>query len=268
MDGWPHAGRSLGRVVAGRIDQGRLAIPKEPIKFQFEKLNPVTQFKEKYLSASPFVELGKGLIKLFIIGWLVWLAIRDRLGIFSLVDDADAGETLRTYEEIAYIVLTRAIPIAFFVAVLDYAYQWYKTRQQMMMTREEVKEEQKQSEGDPHMKAARRQRAMQIAMAQTLRKIPEADVVITNPTHYAVALRYRKGEAPAPVVIAKGVDHLAQRIKAEALRLDIPLVENRPLARALHAQCDEGQMIPEDLYGAVAKILAIIWKRRSRVRLG
>ena len=93
-------------------------------------------------------------------------------------------------------------------------------------------------------------------------------MIITNPTHYAVALRYQKGEAPAPFVIAKGVDHLAQRIKAEALRLDIPLVENRALARALHAQCKEGDMIPEDLYGTVARILALIWKRRGRTRLG
>ena len=248
--------------------QGRLAIPKEPIKFQLEKLNPVTQFKEKYFSSAPFVDLAKGLIKLFLIGWLVWVAIEDRLGLFPSLMTQTPGEILRTYEEIGWIVLTRAVPVAVIVSVLDYAYQWYKTREEMMMTRQEVKEEQKQSEGDPHMKQARRQRAMQIAMAQTVRNVAKADVVITNPTHYAVILRYNKDEAPAPVVIGKGIDHLAQRIKAEALRLDIPMVENRPLARALHAQCKEGEMIPEDLYGAVAKILALIWKRRGRTRIG
>ena len=114
------------------------------------------------------------------------------------------------------------------------------------------------------MKAARRQLQREIAMAQTLRNVPKADVIITNPTHYAVALRYRKDEAPAPVVVAKGVDHLALKIRVEAQRHDIPQIENRPLARALHANGTEGQMIPEDLYGAVARVLAVVWKRKNK----
>ena len=132
----------------------------------------------------------------------------------------------------------------------------------MMMSREDLKEEQKQSEGDPYMKQARKQRQREIALGQMLQNVPKADVVITNPTHYAVALRYRKNEAPAPVVVARGVDHLAMRIKTEAIRSDVPQIENRQLARALYATSKVGHMIPEDLYAAVARVLAVIWRRR------
>jgi flagellar biosynthetic protein FlhB len=132
------------------------------------------------------------------------------------------------------------------------------------MTREEIKEETKTMEGDPHAKAARKRRQQEIAYAQTIQKVQEADVVITNPDHYAVALRYRREEGTAPVVLAKGVDELAQRIKAEARKHDVPQVENRPLARRLFRTVKAGHAIPEDLYGVVARILAVIWKRQGR----
>lgn len=118
-------------------------------------------------------------------------------------------------------------------------------------------------EGDPHVRAARRARAREIASVKAVRDVHRADVVVTNPTHYAVALRYNVDEAPAPVVIARGVDHLALKIKQEARRHDIPVIENRPLARALYAESTIGHMIPEELYGAVAQVLAVIMRRRN-----
>ena len=132
----------------------------------------------------------------------------------------------------------------------------------MMMSYQQLKDESKEMEGDPHMKAARKARARQIAFGQTLREVQKADLILTNPTHYAVALRYRAEEASAPTVVAKGVDHMALKIIAEAARHDIPRVENRPLARALYAVAKEGRMIPEEMYGPVAKVLAVILKRR------
>jgi flagellar biosynthetic protein FlhB len=132
----------------------------------------------------------------------------------------------------------------------------------MMMTKEEVKEEGKQTEGDPHIKAARKKRAFQLAMGQALANVKKADLVITNPTHYAVAIRYRKEEASAPVVLARGVDHFAMKIRAEARRHDIPQVENRELARALYKEGRENKMIPEALFSAVAKVMAVIIRRR------
>jgi len=149
---------------------------------------------------------------------------------------------------------------------LDYLYQIYQNSEKMKMTRQEVKDENKNTEGDPHLKAARKKRAQEIAFARTIQNVKKADVVITNPDHYAVALRYRRDESTAPIVVAKGIDRLAQAIKAEAARHDIPQVENRPLARSLHARVKEGKMIPEDLYQAVATILAVLWSRRRVVR--
>ncbi len=254
-------------LVVGYIQQ-RGAFPKEPFKGGVDKLNPINGFKEKFLSSRPFVELAKGVGKLLLIGWLVYGATRDRFGLFPALMTQSVGATMVAFREVVILILVRALPVAFFIAVLDYLYEWYRLHEQMKMTREEIKEEQKSTDGDPHMKAARRQRAREIAMAQTLHNVPKADVVITNPTHYAVALRYRKDEAPAPVVVALGVDHLALKIRSEAQRHDIPQVENRALARALYAQTKEGQMIPEDLFGPVAKILAVIWRRRRKLRPG
>lgn len=250
-------------VLAGYIQQ-RGAFPKEPFKDALQKLNPISAFKEKFLSAKPLVELGKSLLKLLLIGWLVFSAIWDRFGFFPTLIHQDIGATLLGFREMVLIILTRAIPVAVFVATIDYLYEWNKLYEQMKMTHEEIKEEHKNTDGDPHMKAARRQRQREIAMAQTLQHVPKADVVITNPTHYAVALRYRKDESPAPILLAKGVDHLALKIRLEAQRHDIPQIENRPLARALHAHGKEGQMIPEDLYGAVARVLAVVWKKKNK----
>jgi len=253
----------IGVAFVGGV-QGRGAIPKEPIKFEPDKLNPLEQIKNQYLSSRAFVELAKGVIKLFLIGWLLCVAVIDRQGMFPALMYQSPQGILFMFQEMALLVLSRALPVGIIIAVLDYLYEWYKMNEDMMMTREEVKDEQKESDGDPHMKAARRQRMREIATQQTMQAVAKADVIVTNPTHYAVCLRYRKGEAPAPILVAKGVDHLAQRIKAEAARLGIPRVENRALARALHAQVKEGQMISEDLYGAVANLLAIIWKKYGR----
>lgn len=246
--------------------QQRGAFPKEPFKFQPEKFNPVTAFKEKYFSWEPVMQLVKGLLKLLLIGWLVWSAVFERLGFIPAFATQAPVAALVGLEEVAYLVLTRAIPVAILVAILDYGYNWRKLYEQMKMTKEELKEEMKSLEGDPHMKSARKRRAQELAFSRTLQDVPKADVVITNPTHYAIALRYRKEENDAPVVIAKGVDAQAERIKAKAREHDIQQIENRPLARALFDRVATGKPIPEDLYSAVAKILAIVWKRRGKVR--
>lgn len=249
-------------ATVGAIQQ-RGAIPKEPFKGGLDRMNPISSIKEKFLSAKPAMELLKSVLKLSMIGWLVSSAARDRFGFFPALINQDVGAAITGFEEMVILVLTRAVPVALFVATIDYMYEWNKLYEQMKMTPQEIKEEQKSTDGDPHFKAHRRRRAQEIAMAQTIRNVPGADVVITNPTHYAVALRYRKDEAPAPTIVAMGVDHLALKIRAEAARHDIPQVESRLLARALHANGTEGRMIPEDLYGAVAQVLAVLWKRKK-----
>jgi flagellar biosynthetic protein FlhB len=252
----------LAALLVGLI-QGQGVIPKEPLKFDLEKLNPLPGFQKLFMSSTPLVELGKGLLKLGLIAWLVWTALEAELGLLPELTHMSIWDLLDVHGQMALMVVVRAMPVALIISVLDYGYQWYQLQEKMMMTREEVKEEHKDMEGDPHMRAARRARAREIASVKAVRNVHRADVVVTNPTHYAVALSYNADEAPAPIVIARGVDHLALKIKQEARRHDVPVIENRVLARALYAESKEGQMIPESLYAAVAQVLAVILRRRN-----
>jgi flagellar biosynthesis protein FlhB len=251
----------LGTVAIGLV-HGRANIPKDPIKIDFQRIDPMGFIKEQYFSSTPLVELAKGLAKLGLIGWMLWTAVTADTGYFPAFMYREPSGLLAAYLEMVLLVLYRALPVMLVLSVLDYAYQWYRLQEQMMMTKEEVKEEGKQTEGDPHIKAARKKRAFQLAMGQALANVKKADLVITNPTHYAVAIRYRKEEASAPVVLARGVDHFAMKIRAEARRHDIPQVENRELARALYKEGRENKMIPEALFSAVAKVMAVIIRRR------
>ena len=250
-------------AVTGLI-QSQGVIPKEPIKFDLTKLNPLPGFKKIFLSSQPLVELAKGLIKLGLIGWMVITGLEDQVGLLPEMTYMSLEGLLEVHYQMAMLVVARAMPIALIISVLDYAYQWFQMQEKMMMTQQEIKEEQKDTEGDPHLRAARKQRAREIASVQAISEARRADVVVTNPTHYAIAIRYRPDEAPAPFIICKGVDHLAMKIKAEARVHDIPTIENRPLARALYATAKVGEMIPEDLYGAVAQVIAVIMSRRAK----
>jgi type III secretion system FlhB-like substrate exporter len=160
-------------------------------------------------------------------------------------------------------VLQRALPVAVAIGAADYAYQRWSMSEQMKMSKQDVKQEMKEQDGDPLFKARRRQLARQIAFSRQIADVQKADVVLTNPTHYAIALRYRKEEAAAPIVLARGVDALAMKIRAEASRHDVPTVENRPLARALYAKAKVGRPIPKDFFGPVAQVLAVVYKRRA-----
>jgi flagellar biosynthetic protein FlhB len=150
------------------------------------------------------------------------------------------------------------------IAIADLWYTRWDYEENLKMTKDEVKDERKQAEGDPAVKAQQRQKMMEVMAQRMLENVPKADVVVTNPTHYAVALRYDAVEAPAPVVLAKGVDHLAERIKEVAREHRVPIRENVPLARALYRQVEVGDMIPEELYQAVASLLASLMKFKAR----
>ncbi|MAA80173.1 MAG: flagellar biosynthesis protein FlhB [Deltaproteobacteria bacterium] len=247
-------------VVAGLI-QSRFIIPKEPIKFQWETLNPIDGIKKKFFSAQPLVELLKGILKLVLLGWLVWMGIGEEVAMLPSLIHASPEEQIMKVTELATTIFIRAMIVGILVFLIDYSYQWYQTQQQMMMTHQEVKDEMKQTEGDPLFKSKRRQRQYDIAMGN-LKKVPEADLILTNPTHFAVAIRYRRDEAEAPIVLAKGLDFMAFRIREIAQQNKIMVVENPPLARALYFKSTVGQMIPPEFYGAVAEILAAVYRRR------
>ena len=163
------------------------------------------------------------------------------------------------------VVLLSLKPKVFKLGFLDYGYQKWQTTQDLKMSKQEVKDEMKQSEGDPQIKGKIKQKQRQMAMSRMMQEVPKADVIVTNPTHFAVALQYHKG-MQAPLVIAKGQDFVAQKIKKLAREASVPIVENRPLARALFASTNIGDAVPAELYQAVAEVLAYVYRLKHRVR--
>ena len=228
----------------------------------FKKLNPVSGVKN-LLSLKALVELVKSILKIGFVGLIAYLILQRELVTIPSLIHAEIVETAAYTGQMAF-------KIAFFVclglivlAAADFTYQKWQHRKNLMMTKQEVKEERKQSDGDPQVKA--RIRSMQLEMAQRrmMEAIPSADVVITNPTHFAIAIQFDAHAMEAPQVVAKGADYIAQRIREIAEAHDVPLVENKPLARALYRSTDIGEMIPADLYRAVAEVLAYVYRLKG-----
>ena len=196
------------------------------------------------------------------LGYLVYLAFYDRIELIPNLIWADPSELPDVFFEFLLIVFWRALIVAVLISIIDYSYQYYKTEESLKMSVQDIKDEQKNIEGDPKFKGYRMKRQREIAMNTIKQAIPKADVVVTNPTHFAVALRYRREEGDAPIVLAKGVDFLAHKIREIANENNVPLVENAPLARGLYYKTREGQMIAPEFFTAVAEILAAIYRRK------
>ena len=249
------------------VSQTGLQLAPKALEPKFERLDVVNGFQQMYFSWQPLVELAKALAKIFVIilavGIMLWPIIEE----LPQVAARHPNQLMDLLITIAFRAILAATPVMIAVAMIDYAYAYNRTYENLKRTDRELREDQKSQEGDPRLKAARRQRARKIAMSVSLNAVRDADVVVTNPTHYAVAIRYRRGEDAAPLVVCKGTDLLAQRIRREALRAGVPRIENRPLARALHADVEVGAPIPEELYAPVARVLAIVYRRRMSRRM-
>lgn len=260
----------LGAVMVAsatsNLAQTRMQMAPKALEPKWERLDIVAGIKQAYFSITPFVELGKGLAKTVLIGAAITAALWSEVEELPLMTAMHPTAQLQVYLSLAMRAIIAASPVILVIAAADYAAAYYKSMKQLMRTDQQVREETKESEGDPRFKGMRRQFARKVVMAITLQSVRGADVIITNPTHYAVALRYRRGEDHAPIVLAKGVDHMALRIREEARKHEVPRVENRPLARALHARCEVNTPIPEDLFGAVAKVLAVVLQKRRRMK--
>lgn len=178
---------------------------------------------------------------------------------------ADLFAGVSQVSEVVFKLVFKIIGLFMVMAILDLIYQKWQNTQDLKMSKQEVKEEFKQQEGDPQIKGKIRQKQRQMAMSRMMKEVPKADVIITNPTHFAVALKYEAG-MPAPVVLAKGQDAVAQKIKELARENSVPIVENKPLARALYAAVDVGGSIPQELFKAVAEVLAYVYKLKHRHR--
>ncbi len=248
--------------LASNISQVGLKITPQALEPKFSKLNPLNGIK-RILSTRSLVELLKTILKFFLISLFTYFVLKDFISSATILENSDISDIMTFMIESAFSLIWKFGILYILIAAADFAYQRYKFKKDMMMTKEEVKEEMKQTEGDPLIKSRIKRMQIQAAKNRMMKELPTADVVITNPTHYAVALRYDMFKNNAPEVIAKGVDELALRIKKVAAEHNIPIHEDRELARALYKMCDIGDTIPQQLFKAVAQVLAYIYNLKK-----
>lgn len=256
----------VGYLVAFLSDivQVKWSPTTKPLRPKPAKLSPVNGFKRLF-SANSLVEFLKSIVKLVVIGYVVYSYLKDRIGQIFLLYDIALNQAIGLIGEIVIDMGLRIAAVYMVIAYIDYRYQKWKFNDDMKMTKQEVKDEYKNMEGDPQVKGKQKQRMREASMRRMMQQLPEADVVITNPTHYAVAIKYDPDKYDAPYVIAKGEDFLAQRIKDVAKENHIEIVENKPLARMLYANVEIGELVPPELYQAVAEVLAFVYHLKGKV---
>jgi flagellar biosynthetic protein FlhB len=260
---WPAAGLMVLAALGGHLLQHRPFFSTSKLKPDLSKLSPIAGFKRLF-GLDGFVNLLKGVAKILLVGTAGILAVwpeRARLG--TAMDMSVSGVASLALTLIGKVLIAVLIVMAG-IAALDYFYQRQRFLARHRMTRQELKDEVKQSEGDPQIKSRIRQIRFERAKKRMIAAIPDAHVVIVNPTHYAVALKYESGKMRAPVCVAKGVDHLALTIRKVAEEHDVPVVENPPLARALYAAVEVDDEIPPDHYKAVAQIIGYVMRLASK----
>ena len=236
----------------------------KPLQPKFSKLDPIKGF-QKIFSTNSLIELVKSIIKIFIIVWIAYSYIKDRTEYLFYLYDMEIMPALSLILQVVTDLGIRIAAVYLIFAFADYAYQKWKFSEDMKMTKQEVKEEYKNQEGDPQIKGKIRQKMMEVSRRRMMQALPQADVVITNPTHYAVAIKYDPVLSDAPVVIAKGQDYLAQKIKEIAREHRVEIVENKPLARMLYANVEVGEAVPPEMYQAVAEVLAFVYHLQGKV---
>ena len=248
--------------VLSNILQIKWKVTTKPMKPKFSKLNPLSGFKRIFSKDSLF-ELLKSIIKIILIIYVAYTSIKDHQNEIFLLYDIPLLQVILL---VGTIVIDTGLKIAFvylIVGIADLIYQKHKFKEDMKMTKQEVKDEYKNTEGNPEIKGRQRSKMREASQRRMMQSLPSADVVITNPTHYAVAIKYDADKYSAPVVVAKGEDFLAQKIREAAKEHHIEIVENKPLARMLYANVDVGQEVPPELYQAVAEVLAFVYSLRE-----
>lgn len=249
-------------ALTGAVIQHKPILTTEKIIPKLSKISPLAGLKRLF-SMQNFVEITKSIIKITIVGcmvaFLVWPE-RDRLEQMMTRDPSEVADVI-------YIMVLRilggVVAIMAAIAGLDFMFQKFQHLKKMRMTKQEVKDELKQTDGDPHVKARLRQIRQERARTRMMAAVPDADVVVTNPTHYAIALKYDQGKMEVPMVVAKGVDHIALKIREVAAEHNIPILENPPLARALFATVEVDEEIQEDHYKAVAEVVGYIMRLKK-----
>jgi len=262
----PIAGMCIAAGIILNLMQVGLRFTPGALKPKFSGLNPINGFKQLFSPRTTFT-LVKDLVKVLVVGGLVAMTlIPDLTHLGASVGTTPYGLGKLMDSGVKQIVI-RAVAAYLLIGIVDFFWQRHRFEEGLKMTKQEVKDETRQRDLPPEVKRAIRRRQFQAARARMMAAIPKADVVVTNPTHYAVALQYN-GESPAPVVIAKGTDHVAMQIRRIAEEHNIPIVPDPPLARELHRTVEIDQMIPAELYAAVAQVLAFVYKQAARKRIG
>jgi flagellar biosynthetic protein FlhB len=254
-------------AVAIQLVQTRGALSWKPVEPKLSNLSPLTGLK-RIFGMDGIVNLLKSVLKLTALVLVTWSVFaRHWNEMLALAQSGPEAAAAVLRELVLRLVLTTALAF-FVVALVDYAFQWFKHQRQLRMTRDEVVREHRETDGDPMVKARMRSIARSLARKRMMQQVPTADVIVVNPTHIAVALRYAPSESPAPMVVAMGERRIAERIRAIAEKAGIPIVENKPVARALLATAQVGRAIPAAMYVAVAEILAWVHRRHGLKHLG
>ncbi len=259
----PIAGLSILAAVAATAAQTRMLFSMEAIKFKASKMNPIQGLKRLF-SLRSMVDLLKALIKVSVLTWIIYDVLKNRLHEFARLMDGTVAGALSFLGSTLVSMVNTVGAIFIFIAVFDYLFQWWEYEKDMRMSKQDVKEEYKQTEGDPQIKGMIRQKQRAMASKRMMQKVPEADVIVRNPTHYAVALSYHPDEDRAPRVVAKGADRVALRIIEIGEANGVTIMENRPLARGLYENVELDMEIPEEFYQTVAGILAFVYNLKKK----
>jgi len=251
--------------IVGSIAIGGYTFSSQALQFRWEQINPAENIKN-LVNTRALVSLVLSIAKLILISVVAWMYLRNQLDTLAALRWAWSGEILAATGRIILGLCLRMGAVLLVIALADTLYQRWKYNDDLMMTTEEVKQEHRDNEGAPEIKARVRRIRLQMVMQRVQKEVPKADVVLVNPTHVAVALKYNTATMEAPTVMAKGADLMADRIRQIARAYGVPIIRRPELARTLYASVDVGQVIPQDLYTAVAEILAMIYRLRQKRR--
>jgi flagellar biosynthetic protein FlhB len=261
----PILGTAMIAGVTINIIQIGFNFTTKPLGIKLSKISPIKGFKRMF-SMKTLVDLLKSLMKIALLGYIAYSDYVVLLNNFPNFVGRDVYSTFIQIMTTAFLTALKMCLAMIFIAIADFLYTWWKYEKDLRMTKQEVKDEYKMMEGDPQIKGKIKQKQRQMSAMRMMSKVPEADVVITNPTHYAVALKYDDQISSAPLVIAKGQDYIARKIREVAQEYNVQIVEDAPLAQALYALCEVDEEIPADFYQAVADILVFVYRQKGKIK--
>lgn len=259
----PVAGSIMVIGVVANVAQIGFLFTLKPITPNFEKINPISGMGRLFSMRSVF-ETAKSVAKLVVIAFVAFMTLKAEFGNMLQLGNASIGTIWVFMLAVSYKVIIRIAIVLIIIAIFDYAYQRFDHEKKLKMSHQELKEERKQMEGDPQIKARIRSLQREMARRRMMEEVPKATVVVTNPTYIAIALRYNPQEQDAPLVVAKGKRVLAERIKSIAREKGIPIIEDKPLARAMYDKVEPGSSIPVEFFNAVAEIMAYVYRLKNR----